>query len=636
MDQLFCRSFNLNNRFRNIFFIMGLLLGVCISSSVLGQNYDFDDGTTQGWTWHVNEPYNNWDGAIFVWDDYVDYPYFPYDALGNNHGSISIQTPEEIVDSPDAIEFEFRSPDLSGSSEWQNAAGWTAQLLFLGDMWPGDPFPGSYVELTTGHGLLVDEPLEVWSGSGWQEITTVFPADLDPFSWISLRFDYPEGLEGVYGGIFLDDVRPLAVIALPPVSDVIVLDGYPNSIPLAWGVPEGQGGKAFEQNNSLLRSQKSTALTGYNIYRSQALNQSYSKIASNVTHQYYRDYSVSTDQTYYYRITAVYDEGESAYSEAFQGQAASTGTGFNINSNWTSTTPTLDGVINSNEWSDAAAIDITYNGQSGNVTLYVMNNNSKLFLAVDNASDQNLDDWDNCSLFIDANHDGEWPSTTSSPEGMLRFYWDNASSTALSTYMGISGTWPDNLVSDDNIIPAGTNQGISLSSGNMQYEISIDFNTVPLNASGGDLIDLLVFVWDNFNAEFNGLWPAESEQLAPLVDGYLWSYVPLAYGDLRIALFPSDLDHSVQSDRQFILYQNFPNPFNPITKIQYQLKLNSKVELDIYDIQGKKVTTLVSDELPVGNYEVEWDASGLTSGIYICRLKTNQKFIQTRKLILMK
>jgi len=82
--------------------------------------------------------------------------------------------------------------------------------------------------------------------------------------------------------------------------------------------------------------------------------------------------------------------------------------------------------------------------------------------------------------------------------------------------------------------------------------------------------------------------------------------------------------------------QNYPNPFNPTTTITYQLPVVSNVELNIYNLLGQKVATLVSEKQSIGNYKVEWDASSFTSGIYFYRLKTDKGFIQSRKLILLK
>jgi len=86
----------------------------------------------------------------------------------------------------------------------------------------------------------------------------------------------------------------------------------------------------------------------------------------------------------------------------------------------------------------------------------------------------------------------------------------------------------------------------------------------------------------------------------------------------------------------FLLNQNYPNPFNPKTTIGYQLPKSSFIDLSIYNILGQEVATLVSEKLPAGNYKVEWDASGFTSGIYFYKLETKNGFIQTKKLIVLK
>ena len=89
----------------------------------------------------------------------------------------------------------------------------------------------------------------------------------------------------------------------------------------------------------------------------------------------------------------------------------------------------------------------------------------------------------------------------------------------------------------------------------------------------------------------------------------------------------------------FNLNQNYPNPFNPSTIINYQIPELSFVTLKVYDVLGNEIATLVSEELPAGEYEVEFNpASGirnLVSGIYFYQLKAGS-FIQTKKMILMK
>lgn len=68
--------------------------------------------------------------------------------------------------------------------------------------------------------------------------------------------------------------------------------------------------------------------------------------------------------------------------------------------------------------------------------------------------------------------------------------------------------------------------------------------------------------------------------------------------------------------KDFNLGQNYPNPFNPVTKINFSIPKNSNVSLIVYDILGKEVKALVNETLTAGEYEVDFEAGGLTSGIY--------------------
>jgi hypothetical protein len=85
----------------------------------------------------------------------------------------------------------------------------------------------------------------------------------------------------------------------------------------------------------------------------------------------------------------------------------------------------------------------------------------------------------------------------------------------------------------------------------------------------------------------------------------------------------------------FNLSQNYPNPFNPSTVISYRLPVTSFVTLKVYDILGREVATLVNEEKPSGEYEVEFDGSALPSGIYFYQLKAGE-YSETRKMILLK
>ena len=83
------------------------------------------------------------------------------------------------------------------------------------------------------------------------------------------------------------------------------------------------------------------------------------------------------------------------------------------------------------------------------------------------------------------------------------------------------------------------------------------------------------------------------------------------------------------------LNQNYPNPFNPSTVIRYQLPVSSQVTLKVFDVLGNVITTLVNEEKPPGSYEVNFNASNLSSGIYFYKIQSGS-FVETRKMILMK
>jgi hypothetical protein len=82
--------------------------------------------------------------------------------------------------------------------------------------------------------------------------------------------------------------------------------------------------------------------------------------------------------------------------------------------------------------------------------------------------------------------------------------------------------------------------------------------------------------------------------------------------------------------------QNFPNPFNPSTIIKYQIPQNSLVNLKVYNSLGQEVATLVNGMVNAGSYEVQLNASNLSSGVYYYVIKAGENFVQTKKMILMK
>jgi hypothetical protein len=91
----------------------------------------------------------------------------------------------------------------------------------------------------------------------------------------------------------------------------------------------------------------------------------------------------------------------------------------------------------------------------------------------------------------------------------------------------------------------------------------------------------------------------------------------------------------------FILEQNFPNPFNPSTTLRYGLPMNSRVALRVYNILGQQVAELVNSEQSAGWYRVSWQAN-VASGVYIYRLEAvstsdpTKRFVDVKKMVLMR
>jgi hypothetical protein len=86
---------------------------------------------------------------------------------------------------------------------------------------------------------------------------------------------------------------------------------------------------------------------------------------------------------------------------------------------------------------------------------------------------------------------------------------------------------------------------------------------------------------------------------------------------------------------EFALQQNYPNPFNPSTIINYSLSKEGNIKLTIYNSIGSKVTTIVNEYKPAGNYSVQFNGGNLASGIYLYRLESGN-YSATKKFIMLK
>ena len=104
---------------------------------------------------------------------------------------------------------------------------------------------------------------------------------------------------------------------------------------------------------------------------------------------------------------------------------------------------------------------------------------------------------------------------------------------------------------------------------------------------------------------------------------------------LQVDIVSNGNNSNINLPKDFKLHQNYPNPFNPNTKIKYEIPTKSFVSLKVFDILGREVSTLINKELNGGVYEIDFNGSNLSSGVYFYKL-TTEKFTDIKRMILIK
>ncbi len=195
-------------------------------------------------------------------------------------------------------------------------------------------------------------------------------------------------------------------------------------------------------------------------------------------------------------------------------------------------------------------------------------------------------------------------------------------------------------IQDDGKIIAGgfTDSGIDEDYAIVRYTIdgSLDstfgINGIAINNFGaaGNVIKSILLQNDGNIIAAGYSANSDSSNVVSVVARYLGNNQTTSFAENRIKEIPSS----------FNLFQNYPNPFNPNTKIRYTIpsvgtSLMKFVQLKIYDILGREVTTLVNENQQPGNYEVTFNTTNLSSGVYLYKL-TAGSFSATKKMILLK
>jgi photosystem II stability/assembly factor-like uncharacterized protein len=170
---------------------------------------------------------------------------------------------------------------------------------------------------------------------------------------------------------------------------------------------------------------------------------------------------------------------------------------------------------------------------------------------------------------------------------------------------------------------------------------SLDVRSISINSQGkifaGTSNGVFVTIedGDNWSPRNSGL--IDVSILSLLCDSSDYLYVAtMSTGVYRSTLPTTSMEEDgIALIRTYKLNQNYPNPFNPATTITYQIPQTGFVSLKVYDILGREVATLVNEEKLAGSYEVQFEGSGLTSGIYFYQLKAGE-YSETKKMSLLR
>jgi hypothetical protein len=144
---------------------------------------------------------------------------------------------------------------------------------------------------------------------------------------------------------------------------------------------------------------------------------------------------------------------------------------------------------------------------------------------------------------------------------------------------------------------------------------------------------LVPFCWDNGYTGNFGLGLFNRSTGASVYRDIITSIINAA--DTTNTSTSVETPRSTSRPAKLSLMQNYPNPFNPSTSVSFELPSRAYVSLKVFDVLGKEVATIVSEEMPAGSYTRIWEATGISSGVYFYRLRAGLS-AETKKFILLR
>jgi photosystem II stability/assembly factor-like uncharacterized protein len=194
-------------------------------------------------------------------------------------------------------------------------------------------------------------------------------------------------------------------------------------------------------------------------------------------------------------------------------------------------------------------------------------------------------------------------------------------------YTGSGTTW----LSRSNGLPNNGQSCILTTADTLLFAYYSGFSTISVNGifMSSDLGQTWVQINDSiFSGNVVNTMVTTKKYLIAGTQSGAWR-LPLA------SMITSVDDIPIHLPTDYALNQNYPNPFNPSTTITFSVGTNSYTSLRVYDVLGREVATIVSEQLSAGNYSRQWNAEKLPSGIYFYRLQAG-KYVETKKMVLLR
>ena len=328
-------------------------------------------------------------------------------------------------------------------------------------------------------------------------------------------------------------VYPITHAVFAP-TDLDAVGGYVGMIPLTWTPPA-----AFDIFHTM-----PTTFVGYQVWRATNPDTElgdWTMIGETYVPNYV-DLYVDAYQIYYYYVVAVYEVGISAASNidntfSVEGEVTNWYSRFSF-----TTAPTIDGVINPGEWSDA----ITYEmGVGSMIKVYFKHTNGYLYIGVEDINDNALSENDMFMVSIDDNNNNRWPNDGPSNEGEYRI--KETSDGAEVTFQGIYGLYPDGITRDVRGAAEGLMGAASDEPGYVEYELAIpigdgaaDINIPEL----GNWIGMRLAIYDVEDYDWDLITPASSDPEDPESFGGLFLEVGANPGAL--CMDPTELEMTLR------------------------------------------------------------------------------------------